>query len=91
MQIITISVDEFRGILQEELKKLSLNKPSPAEPRKYLSVKELSGYIHLSLPAIYQRVSDGSIPFKRAGSRILFEVEKIDNWLLDGRPAQYFK
>jgi excisionase family DNA binding protein len=91
MRILTITEEELRGILREELQKLSLNKPSPAEPRKYLSVKELAGYIHLSTPAIYQRVAEASIPFKRAGTRILFEVDAIDHWLEDSRPTQYFK
>ncbi len=91
MRIINITEDDFRVILREELQKLSLNKPSPAEPRKYLSVKELADYIHLSTPAIYQRVAEASIPFKRAGARILFEVEAIDNWLEEAGPKNYYK
>lgn len=91
MRILTITEEELRGILREELQKIAISKPAAPEPRKYLSVKELAGYIHLSTPAIYQRVAESSIPFKRAGTRILFEVEAIDNWLEEARPAQYFK
>lgn len=89
MRLILLTEDDFRKILREELQKLFLNKTQSVEPKKYLSVKELAAYIHLSTPAIYQRVADASIPFKRAGARILFETEAIDNWLEEGGTKNY--
>ena len=49
---------------------------------KFLNVRMLSGYIHVSTSAIYKWVSNDTIPHIKLSSRTLFEKEEIDRWIL---------
>lgn len=81
MKIITVTTDEFVEILRDELSKLiSISKPDNTA-KEYLNVSQLSQYIFLSVPAIYQRVANDSIPHNRIGARIIFEKSAIDAWV----------
>ena len=81
MKIITVSTDELVEILREELGKIiSISKPE-SKAKEYLNVSQLSQYIFLSVPAIYQRVANDTIPHSRIGSRIIFEKSEIDVWV----------
>ena len=81
MKIITMTTDEFVEILREELGKIvAVSKPE-GRSKEYLNVSQLSTYIFLSVPAIYQRVANDSIPHSRIGSRIVFEKSEIDFWV----------
>jgi len=54
------------------------------EKNKFLDVKGLTGYIHLSKSLIYKMVSKNEIPHIKIGSRTLFDVEQIDLWVKRG-------
>lgn len=49
-------------------------------------VQDVAEYLQLSPRTIYNKVSQGTIPFhKRKGSRFpYFLPEEIENWLLEG-------
>jgi excisionase family DNA binding protein len=47
----------------------------------YLTVKELSQWIRLSASKIYSLIDKNKIPFTKIGAKILFDREKIKNWL----------
>ena len=51
---------------------------------KYLTVRMLGEYIHLSKSTIYKRVSENTIPHIKLGTRTLFEIEQIDQWVCNG-------
>ena len=81
MKIVTISADELREIIREEIKNAGNLVKDSITALEYLNVTQLSKYIHLSVPAIYQRVAEDSIPHNRIGSRIIFERSDIDKWI----------
>jgi len=54
------------------------------EEKKFLDVQNLVEYIHLSKSCIYKMVSSKSIPHIKLGSRTLFEINEIDNWVING-------
>lgn len=85
MQVITCTPEQLRALINEELVKvLKVIKPAHAE-KVYLTVEELSKYIHMSKPAIYARVSQNALPHMRNFGKIVFEKSEIDTWLLKNR------
>ena len=51
---------------------------------KFLDIKGLTGYIHLSKSSIYKMVSKNEIPHIKIGTRTLFDTEQIDRWVRNG-------
>jgi|GEM_PF-2415716 len=49
---------------------------------KYMTAKELTGYIRLSKATIYDLVRKRKIPFIPFGRKILFEESSIDKWMM---------
>jgi excisionase family DNA binding protein len=47
----------------------------------YLTIDELSEYIHLSSSSIYKKTSQRQIPFIKTGKKLLFKRDAIDDWL----------
>ena len=51
---------------------------------KFLDMDELAEYIKMSKSFIYKRVCYKTIPFKKIGSRTMFDKEQIDQWVING-------
>jgi len=81
MKFITITIEELKEILHEELSKVVSLTSTGYKEKVYLNVSQLSQYIFLSVPAIYQRVANDTIPHSRIGTRIIFEKSEIDAWI----------
>jgi len=47
----------------------------------FLTVKELSQWIRLSCSKIYSLIGSNEIPYSKIGGKILFDKEKISNWI----------
>jgi excisionase family DNA binding protein len=54
------------------------------EEKRFLNVQELTKYIHMSESYVYKKVSSNQIPHYKLGSRTLFEINEIDNWVING-------
>jgi excisionase family DNA binding protein len=54
------------------------------EEKRFLDVKELTDYIHMSESYVYKMVSKQSIPHIKLGTRTLFERNQIDSWVING-------
>jgi excisionase family DNA binding protein len=48
---------------------------------EFLTVDELSKWIKLSKSKIYSLVRTNEIPHSKIGSKILFDKDKIGNWI----------
>ena len=46
--------------------------------KRYVSVKEVSEYTSLSIKTLYDRAAQGKIPSIKCGSRVLFDLQDID-------------
>lgn len=51
---------------------------------RFLDIKGMGEYIHLSKSTIYKMVSNDEIPYIKLGSRTLFDKVQIDQWVLCG-------
>lgn len=49
----------------------------------FMSVKQVSGYLHLNQKKIYALVNDGQIPATKITGKWMFPKELIDKWMLD--------
>ena len=49
--------------------------------KNYFNVVELSEYLHMSKSTIYKGTMSHRIPFIKAGKKLLFSQEAIDQWL----------
>lgn len=54
------------------------------ETRRFLDVKQLADYIHVSTSLIYKKVSNQTIPFSKIGTRTVFDRVQIDRWVING-------
>ncbi len=54
------------------------------ETRRFLDVKQLADYMHVSTSMIYKMVSNQTIPFSKIGTRALFDRVQIDDWVING-------
>jgi excisionase family DNA binding protein len=52
--------------------------------KRFLNVQELTDYIHMSESYVYKKVSKNQIPHIKLGTRTLFEINEIDNWVING-------
>ena len=48
----------------------------------FLTIKEVSEYLKMSIGTLYNKVSQNQIPFYRVGKRaIRFKKDEIDSWI----------
>lgn len=50
-------------------------------PSEFLTIRELSKWIRLSISHIYCLVSKKKIPFIKLGGKLIFSAEEIRNWI----------
>ena len=51
---------------------------------RFLDVQGVSEYTTLSKSTIYKRVMNSTIPFKKIGKKVVFDIQQIDVWMLNG-------
>lgn len=61
------------GVMNEG-KDAGLNRP------RFLDVKELAEMLRLKTRTVYDMVSEGRIPYRKAGDRTLFLLDEILDW-----------
>lgn len=49
--------------------------------QKYITVRELCELLRLSRSTVYTLISEKKIPHFKLGGKILFDKEKIQNWI----------
>lgn len=52
--------------------------------RNYLDIKSLVEYLPLTKSTIYTMVNKGKIPYKKIGSKLIFDRDEIDQWVDNG-------
>lgn len=60
---------------------MSTNRASANEVRpKFLNVKELAELLRIKTRTVYEMVSQGRIPYRKAGDRTIFLLDEILEW-----------
>jgi len=60
---------------------MSTNRASTTEVRpKFLNVKELAELLRIKTRTVYEMVSQGRIPYRKAGDRTIFLLDEILEW-----------
>ena len=60
---------------------MSTNRDSVNQPRpKFLNVKELAELLRIKTRTVYEMVSQGRIPYRKAGDRTIFLLDEILEW-----------
>ncbi|MBF9018633.1 MULTISPECIES: helix-turn-helix domain-containing protein [unclassified Oceanispirochaeta] len=78
------------GVLESKLGSINPGTQTPAlspvpelRKKKSLTILETSEYLNLSKATLYKYTSEARIPHYKIGSRILFNVAELDEWLED--------
>jgi len=67
--------------LRSEVLAMSTNRASTNEVRpKFLNVKELAELLRIKTRTVYEMVSQGRIPYRKAGDRTIFLLDEILEW-----------
>ena len=71
----------YYDILCSEVLKMSTNRvnSNQADP-KFLNVKEVAELLRIKPRTVYEMVSQGRIPYRKAGDRTIFLLEEILEW-----------
>ena len=60
---------------------MSTNRASSNKVRpKFLNVKELAEMLRIKTRTVYEMVSQGRIPYRKAGDRTIFLLDEILEW-----------
>ena len=60
---------------------MSTNQAGSNEVRpKFLNVKELAELLRIKTRTVYEMVSQGRIPYRKAGDRTIFLLDEILEW-----------
>ena len=60
---------------------MNTNPGSTAEMQpKFLNVKELAALLRIKTRTVYEMVSQGRIPYRKAGDRTIFLLDEILEW-----------
>ena len=60
---------------------MSTNRVGSNEARpKFLNVKELAELLRIKTRTVYEMVSQGRIPYRKAGDRTIFLLDEILEW-----------
>ncbi len=67
-----------------------MNKGKEAGPNRprFLDVKELAEMLRLKTRTIYDMVSEGRIPYRKAGDRTIFLLNEILDWTKPDRERE---
>jgi len=57
--------------------------PTPAEPPRYMNVREVARYLQVNEKKVYALVNDGRIPATRLTGKWLFPRDLVDQWMLE--------
>jgi excisionase family DNA binding protein len=52
---------------------------------QFLTVQEVSQYLHIKPATLYSKVGGGEIPYYKVGRLVRFKREDIDRWMEDHR------
>jgi excisionase family DNA binding protein len=86
-EIIIERLDNIEKLLLELSSKIS----NPTDPEKLMGIDELSEYLKLAKPTIYQKTGSREMPSIKIGKRLYFKKSDIDNWLIQGRRKSNFE
>lgn len=71
-----------------EIKRLLLQKQEQApteQPEQFFTIKEAAGFLKLTVPTIYSKVSKGELPYMKRSKRLYFSRAELLQYLKDGR------
>ena len=64
------------------------NAPLP-ETDKFLTIKQASEILHLSVPTIYGLVQRAEVPVCKRGKRLYFSTQELTSWIMAGRKKNH--
>jgi predicted DNA-binding transcriptional regulator AlpA len=79
VSVVLNKLDNTERLLQQKT-----NKAKP-EQKEVLIIKEVSEFLHLSLPAIYALVSNRKIPFRKKGKRLHSSKKSLPQCLVTSK------
>ena len=57
--------------------------------KRYLNVSEIAGYLGFSISVVRKWVRQRSIPYNKVDGGVLFDIERINQWLEKERIDSY--
>lgn len=83
--LYSTSKEELAEIIKKAISE-SLNSRIPNQSQnkysEYLTIEEVSEYLHLAVPTLYSFTSKNEIPFIKKGKKLYFKKADLDNWLM---------
>ena len=83
-------VQHFAGIVAERVTTKVQAEIEPPQPR-YYTRQETAALLHITLPTLARLTDDGHLEAHRAGRRVLYRADKIDEMVNSGAKLKYLR
>lgn len=88
MAVLMPWLNPLIDVIAEKITDKVLTAIKPREPR-YYSRAETAQFLHITLPTLARLTKEGLITAKKAGGRVLYEAEAIDEAVKENRVFKY--
>ena len=76
---VILLLEKLIGTDQHLVSPTSVQEKSPS--KRLLTVKEVAGYLNISIATVYAMISVLRIPFSKVGSRVSLDLSQIERWI----------
>lgn len=83
-------VQHFAGIVAERVTTKVQAEIEPPQPR-YYTRQETAALLHITLPTLARLTDDGRLDAHRAGRRVLYSADSIDEMVNNGTRVKYLR
>ncbi|WP_336128805.1 helix-turn-helix domain-containing protein [Mesoflavibacter sp. CH_XMU1422-2] len=83
-EIINNRLERIERLL-ENISNNSIRNEANINLPKIMTLKQLTSYLDVSKSYLYKLTSTNSIPHSKRGKRIYFDIEVINNWVLENK------
>ena len=78
----------FKLAMSSRIEVMNKGKDAGVNRPRFLDVKELAEMLRIKTRTIYDMVSEGRIPYRKAGDRTIFLLDEILDWTKPDRERE---
>ena len=83
-------MQHFAGMVAERVTTKVQAELEPPQPR-YYTRQETADLLHITLPTLQRLTDDGRLQAHRAGRRVLYRADRIDEMITNGVKLKYLR
>ncbi len=82
--LVTLTVDQLRSLIREELKAANSNRGAVIEPPPVLNSEQAAAYLAMPVAVLRKRTARGEVPSFKIGAVLRYRRAELDEWIASG-------